>query len=664
MTHLRYVCLMMILILSLSINNCMSQTTNETSGDIPSYEDDDTLDNTCFKILYGLYTNITAQSLSYMQATGLTLGSMGNYYECIAMEHSRFCVVSIEIDIPDVPIPAIQNGFCVPDGCNASSLSDAIILMERSSLYFGDIFSHLGQNFSQWNITDASENYTAVFPAHKVSCEDPRQPTTGYYVMMIFIISLVAINVIASIADWATSEFEGLRKNILVNLLFSFSTYSNAPRLKAPVPTSTKVFNGFRTLMMCYVIFGHTNIFLGTVALDDFTFFFKDVYPTFAFQTVTGGFFAVDAFFFLSAFLLTFLLLEQIQSKSSIDWIIVYLHRFLRLTPTYLFMLLVFTYIYPQLGSGPYYYFDDVKPIVQSCVDYWWTNILYINNIFPWTLGEECIGWGWYLANDMQFFLITPPLLLLYVKKPALSIISLCSLFVGSAIAIGSISISNNFTATTSLNEEYSNLIYTKPWGRIGPYIVGVLFGIFVNKFPNVNLGRVKRYICYIVGVGLIFVMIYSPYYSENWSTAVNILYICLSRSLFVFGMGLLCVTCYYGHGGIFRFIFCSNIFTVTARLTFSAYLVHPIIQFIFYKSTTKQMTWHIYSVIIYFIGFSVLSYFVAFCLYCLFEKPVMNIEKIIVDLFVKSEPEEKKAEENAFLLSDLASVEVESSEV
>lgn len=35
---------------------------------------------------------------------------------------------------------------------------------------------------------------------------------------------------------------------------------------------------------------------------------------------------------------------------------------------------------------------------------YWWSNMLYVNNLVPWHEGEtgECFYHTWYLANDMQ----------------------------------------------------------------------------------------------------------------------------------------------------------------------------------------------------------------------------------------------------------------------
>ena len=41
-----------------------------------------------------------------------------------------------------------------------------------------------------------------------------------------------------------------------------------------------------------------------------------------------------------------------------------------------------------------------------------WQNALYINNLYDFD--KQCIGWSWYLANDMQFYWLTPPLLVLF----------------------------------------------------------------------------------------------------------------------------------------------------------------------------------------------------------------------------------------------------------
>lgn len=50
-----------------------------------------------------------------------------------------------------------------------------------------------------------------------------------------------------------------------------------------------------------------------------------------------------------------------------------------------------------------------------NCNQYWWRNILFINNFYPLT--EMCMMWSWYLANDMQFYIIAMVLLILSTRS-------------------------------------------------------------------------------------------------------------------------------------------------------------------------------------------------------------------------------------------------------
>ena len=67
-----------------------------------------------------------------------------------------------------------------------------------------------------------------------------------------------------------------------------------------------------------------------------------------------------------------------------------YLERYLRLTPIYAFVLMLYMHLLPQLESGPNSggggYDDD------TCRKYVWTNLLYISNLYPNQVRVQLIG--------------------------------------------------------------------------------------------------------------------------------------------------------------------------------------------------------------------------------------------------------------------------------
>lgn len=63
---------------------------------------------------------------------------------------------------------------------------------------------------------------------------------------------------------------------------------------------------------------------------------------------------------------------------------------------------------------------DDISPYNllirqhDNCANYWWRNLLIIQNWYPFE--EMCMDWSWTLALQMQLFIAGTLILFAYIK--------------------------------------------------------------------------------------------------------------------------------------------------------------------------------------------------------------------------------------------------------
>ena len=85
------------------------------------------------------------------------------------------------------------------------------------------------------------------------------------------------------------------------------------------------------------------------------------------------------------------------------------------------------------LGTGPRWY--TVEVAAQGCREEAWTNFLYINNIVDPNPSVYCMGETWYLAVDMQLFLVSPLIIYPLWRWKWVGLIWLALLTLGSLAA-------------------------------------------------------------------------------------------------------------------------------------------------------------------------------------------------------------------------------------
>ncbi len=179
--------------------------------------------------------------------------------------------------------------------------------------------------------------------------------------------------------------------------------------------------------------------------------YFRDVFTTnkidalswahsFGFQLIASGVLSVDTFFVLSGFLTAIIFIREV-SKEKLSrrlMFLYYIHRYIRLTPTFILVMFVSIYLTPYFGSGPIYPSQQGFESGQCTSNhYWWTAFLYIGNIIK--AENICLSVSWYLFNDMQFHWIAPLALIPFVigRKTVAYIVATIFVFISIVTTFG-----------------------------------------------------------------------------------------------------------------------------------------------------------------------------------------------------------------------------------
>ncbi|KAF8796913.1 Nose resistant to fluoxetine protein 6 like protein [Argiope bruennichi] len=364
------------------------------------------------------------------------------------------------------------------------------------------------------------------------------------------------------------------------------------------------------------------------------------------FQIILNGFFSVDSFFLLSGFLVAYVFFKQAdKTDGKIPWLYFYIHRYVRLTIVYFMIILIHTFILPYVGSGPLWP-DDAAD--KFCRKNWWWNLLYINNFVP--QGEQCFPVAWYLANDMQFYIISPLFLITLWRWPKIGYSMLGAFFSITFIAnfvltleynliagLGNIiEYSNDILGFQNKINEFFNKIYFKPYARIGPYLVGILLAYYLHKRKKENadkLSRIHLTVGWIVASGLTLTCQFGLYHQRLTPVGASF-YNAFSRTIFGFGLAWVIFVCIEGQANIVNRILSWKPWIPLSRLTFCAYLIHPIVQTAYYNSLRTLILFNHNNMFMMYMGFLIISYAFSLVVSLLLESPVIRLERLLRNKF------------------------------
>ncbi|XP_013108228.1 nose resistant to fluoxetine protein 6 [Stomoxys calcitrans] len=455
------------------------------------------------------------------------------------------------------------------------------------------------------------------------------------------------VNTCGPVTNTSTSDehleghlHEPEKLSIYSELLLSFSAITNFNAICDRNVGSDTIpsIHGLRAFSMAWVILGHTCIVI--FKYSDNLELRKDVEKNFFFQAITNGPFSVDTFFFISGVLVSYLYFRT-NAKGNLNKLIkgsneltrctahffgMVMYRFMRLTAPYMFVLGVVQVSMKYLAA--YSIFDPPTMDHITCPDYWWRNALYINTLFP--VEQMCMLWSWYLANDTQFYIIGALILIVGVRHFKLSAITTGVFLVLSWVTTAVIAFSNNHRPDTDDPLALFDKIYDKPWTRLGPYLIGMAVGwILFRTNCKIRLSKTKVAVAWILASVNLFVLIFGLYRAEL-SQLTAALYSSLSHSAWALSLAWITIACSTGYGGFVNTLLSAPCLYPFSRVTYCAYLVHPIVIRSMALNTDSPLHLGGDTMVIMFFGFVVASYLLSFVVSMSFEAPVVTMLKIL----------------------------------
>ena len=354
-----------------------------------------------------------------------------------------------------------------------------------------------------------------------------------------------------------------------------FSIKKNLHDFFIPAKNQMQALDGLRALAIIYVIIFHALYLTQTEfkSIGDFVNFSEST-PAWL-NWIWHGDKGVDMFFIISGFLIASIMMKEHQKNGNVNIPRFYARRALRIIPVYVLALAIAALA--KRGGGN--------------AEYFWTNLLFINNILP--LEKIFIPWSWSLSIEVQFYILFPFILLfLYTrKKPVLYLIMFIFIacLVRYAVILAHPELYQKAFFYHVIKDGgrsffYFEKLYVNLYTRAGPLLLGVMIAYFFyyqyertkrclsdNPILSISLGILAL----ILITATTSVSLYTP--NIKHSEFFNIHFTALSRNLFSLGVSIVLLLALFkvSIGKIFSSLLSQAFWYPIARAAYVIYLFH-----------------------------------------------------------------------------------------
>ncbi|XP_060563003.1 nose resistant to fluoxetine protein 6-like, partial [Ruditapes philippinarum] len=208
----------------------------------------------------------------------------------------------------------------------------------------------------------------------------------------------------------------------------------------------------------------------------------------------------------------------------------------------------------------------------------------------------------------------------------------------GYVVSRGLISKHYEFNANLLFSTDMDDIfeIYFKPWSRIGPYVVGIYTGYLLYKTEcKIKFSKLINCVGWVLATCVAIAVVYGLYTPDGSTDKLNVdmsaLYNATARIAWSLSVAWVILSCASGYGGPVDAFLSWKGFAPLSRLTYCAYLLHPIVITLQVYSRRTLEHWSDIELIYRFIGHMCITYASAFVISLAFESPMIGLEKCLL---------------------------------
>ncbi|XP_053977919.1 uncharacterized protein LOC128875916 [Hylaeus volcanicus] len=510
--------------------------------------------------------------------------------------------------------------LCLPAACSAE---DAQNVLEQALNYYN---STIGIRFT----VDVDPNMCYV----KQKSGSYSKETIG---VLYFYAMIACLVFVATVRDYlVVSEGKG---NYSERIIMSFSLRRTVSSLlkRGTSETDIACIHGIRSLVTIALYVAHQLIPISRLPYSN-RIDLTEVANNPISSLLRAAMVYTDVFLLLSGVLTAYNMANEFTVRGEIRWFCRFIARYIRLTPALLAVVFWYAFVMEHTGSGPQWN-SIIIPNAELCKSNAWTNLLYIQNFFPFE--EMCATHTHQLALDMQLSLLAPMFVFFLECKPIIGILLLFFMVLLSATLRYIATMSNYLSYVIfhgmSMKHLYktANLSYTLPLHRATPYVFGIGLGVLLRYTGrDVRIHKVLVILGWLIAMALGSWSLFSPWhlarrdYVYDAEEATNYAVIC--PVVWALALCWLIFACHTKNGGIINRFLSNHWLMIFSRISYAVYLTQFAVFFYNVGTTRYSTEFQLHRAIDSLEAATVVSVSVVLTLF--FDLPMQEIKNVIME--------------------------------